>query len=168
MKKIGLFYSFNTRNTARVAEKIKEVFGAEAQVDMINVEEITEDEFLSYQSMILGVPTWFDGELPNYWDEFMPAVEEMKLKDYRIAIFGLGDQKGYPQNFADAIGIIAEALESRGATIVGETENVNYEFEKSFALRNGKFVGLVLDEDNQPELTDERVNNWVKELQKSL
>lgn len=168
MEKIGFFYSFNTRNTARIAESIKDEFDDDYEIKAINVEELTEDEFTSHKKMILGVPTWFDGELPNYWDEFMPAVEDMKLKGFKVAIFGLGDQKGYPQNFADAVGIIAEALEERGAKIVGLTENSGYSFENSYALRDGKFLGLILDEDNQSDKSKERIQKWVEKLKKEF
>ena len=60
---------------------------------------LTEEIFLSHKNMILGVPTWFDGELPNYWDEFVPAIEDLDLKGKTIAIYGLGNQVEYPENF---------------------------------------------------------------------
>ncbi|HQK37429.1 MAG TPA: flavodoxin domain-containing protein, partial [Bacteroidales bacterium] len=72
MNKIALIYSFNTKKTSIIAGKILEKFGSDL-IDPINAEEIDEKTFLSYDNLILGVPTWFDGELPNYWDEFVPA-----------------------------------------------------------------------------------------------
>ena len=164
MKKIGLFYSFNTNKTAKNAEKIKKAFGSSAEVVSVNVEEIDEDIFLSYDNMVLGVPTWFDGELPNYWDEFMPAIEDLKLKGKTVALFGLGDQVGYPENFVDAIGILAIALEERGAKVIGLTSPEGYKYEKSAALRDGQFLGLALDIENQAALSPERIENWVEQL----
>ena len=79
MKKIGLFYSFNTNKTAQVAKKILENFDKDT-IEAVNAEEVTEDQFTRYDNLILGCPTWFDGELPNYWDEFLPALEDLKLK----------------------------------------------------------------------------------------
>lgn len=168
MKKIGLFYSFNTNKTAKNAQKIKKAFGDTFEIVDVNVEEVDEDIFLSYDQMILGVPTWFDGELPNYWDEFMPAIEELKLKGKTVALFGLGDQLGYPENFVDAIGILAEALEERGAKVVGLTSIEGFTFERSAALRNNQFLGLALDIENQAALCDERINAWVAQLQKEF
>ncbi|HCC30402.1 MAG TPA: flavodoxin, partial [Marinilabiliales bacterium] len=75
--------------------------------------------FHDYENFILGVPTWFDGELPNYWDEFIPELEEADLKGKTFALYGAGDQKGYPENFVDAMGILAELLEKRGGKIIG-------------------------------------------------
>jgi len=166
-KKIGLFYSFNTRNTSVTAGKIAKAIGIKL-VDKINVEELDEETFSSYDFIILGVPTWWDGELPNYWDEFLPAIEDMDLKGKTIALFGHGDQKAYPQNFADAIGIMADILQERGAKIIGEYSLEGYTFEKSKAVRGDKFIGLVLDSDNQPGLTDKRVVDWVKMIKQAL
>jgi len=119
MKKIGLFYSFNTNKTSQAARKLGEEFGDDAV--HVNAETITEKEFMSYDNMILGVPTWFDGELPNYWDEFVPALEDLNLKGKTVAIFGNGNQKGYPENFIDGVGIMADLIEKRGARLVGFT-----------------------------------------------
>ena len=85
---------------------------------MVNVETVTSEQFLSYDNIICGVPTWFDGELPNYWDEFIPDLEDINLNGKTIALFGLGDQKGYPENFLDGVGILAEILETQGARLV--------------------------------------------------
>ncbi len=167
MKKIGIFYSFNSHKTKLIAEKIIEKFGADT-IQPVNAETVTEEEFLSYDFLILGVPTWFDGELPNYWDEFVPAIEEMDLKGKKIAIYGLADQKGYPENFGDAVGLMANLVRKCGAEVIGETPVEGYTFEKSKALQNGKFVGLILDQENQARLTPERLDMWIEELKKSL
>jgi len=167
MQKTGIFYSFSTKNSAAVAEKIKEVFGAD-KIDTIATDEMTDDQFLAYDNYILSSPTWFDGELAGYWDEFVPALEDMDLHGKTVAIFGLGDQVGYPENFGDAVGLLADILEKRGAKIVGETSTKGYTFEKSKAIRDNKFLGLLIDVENQDDLTDERVKTWVAEIKKSF
>ena len=163
MKKIGLVYSFNSNKTAKVAERIKEEF-KETPLEVINAETLTEKQFLQFDNLILGVPTWFDGELPNYWDEFGPALEEMNLKGKQVALYGLGDQIGYSENFLDAVGIMAQLLESRGAKIVGKTSVEGYTFESSKALQNDRFLGLAIDFENQATKNKERVKSWVKQL----
>lgn len=163
MKNIGLIYSFKSNKTAKIAEKIKEEF-KDVTIESIDAEIITEEQFLKYDNLILGVPTWFDGELPNYWDEFGPALEDMNLKGKRIALYGLGDQVGYPENFLDAVGILASVLESRGAKIVGKTSSKGYTFESSKALQNDSFVGLALDFENQAKMNKERIKTWVSQL----
>ena len=94
MKKIALIYSFNTTKSKNAAKKIIAEIG-EDKIDSLNAEEITGEEFLKYDKYILSLPTWFDGELPNYWDEFVPELEDLPLKGKTFALFGLGDQKNY-------------------------------------------------------------------------
>ena len=109
MSKTAIIYSFNTKKTAKIAERIIEEFGQD-RLEVVNAEEITEEAFLSFDYIIMGVPTWFDGELPNYWDEFVPALEDMDLKGKTVAIFGAGDQKLYSENFVDAIALGTELI----------------------------------------------------------
>lgn len=163
MEKIALIYSFNTTKTSEAAKLILKEFGS-YYIDEINAETLTREEFLKYNYFILGVPTWFEGELPNYWDEFVPEIEDMDLNGKIFAIFGNGDQVNYPENFCDAVGIMAELLESRGGKIVGLTEIDGYQFEKSKASRNNKFLGLLLDFENQKDLNEQRIKNWVTQL----
>ncbi len=167
MKKAALIYSFNTNKTAIAAKLIQEAFGKE-DIELVNAEDIDEKKFLLYDYLILGVPTWFDGELPNYWDEFVPALEDIDLTDKTIAIFGNGDQKGYPENFVDGIGIMAEILEKCNAKVVGFTSVKGYEFENSRAQRGDKFTGLALDFENQRKLNKERIAKWVDQLKKEF
>jgi flavodoxin I len=163
MKKIGVFYSFNSNKSAKIGKKIIEAFGIE-NIEVIDAEKVDEESFKQYDNIIVGVPTWFDGELPIYWDEFVPALEEMDLKGKKIAIYGLGDQIGYPENFNDGVGIFANIVFSQGAEIVGYTQADEYNFENSKAFENGKFCGLCLDQENQARLTQKRINDWVEQL----
>jgi flavodoxin I len=163
MSKTAIIYSFNTKKTGKIAERVRDAFG-EDQVEMVNAEEITEEQFLSYDHIIMGVPTWFDGELPNYWDEFVPALEDLDLQGKKIALFGLGDQKGYAENFLDGMGIMADILEGQGATLVGFTSTEGYEFESSRAQRGDQFAGLAIDYENQGSMNKQRVAAWVDQL----
>ena len=85
-----------------------------------------------------------------------------------LAVFGLGDQKGYPENFCDAIGILVELLEECGAKVVGHTTLEGYNYESSKAERGGEFVGLPLDQENQARLTKGRIERWIKQLSKEM
>lgn len=167
MHKIGLFYGTGTEKTASVANLIRKAFGEE-QIEIVSIESAWKKDFEAYDHIIAGTSTWFDGELPTYWDEIMPELSTLNLKNKKIALFGLGDQKHYPDNFADGIGILADALIAQGATLVGLVSPEGYTFKASKALKDGKLLGLVLDLENQPELTDERVKKWVSQLKKEL
>ncbi len=164
MNKTGIFYSFNSTKTAKAAEKIIQEFGPDFNIVPVNAEVLTEELFLTFTNLILGVPTWFDGELPNYWDEFVPALEDLNLKGKTIAIFGLGNQVEYPENFGDAVGIMAELVQERGAKLVGFTSTDGYNYESSRAVAGDQFMGLILDQETQPRQSKERISNWVKEI----
>jgi flavodoxin I len=167
MGKIGLFYSFKSKKTAKIAGIIHNAFSG-VEVQLVNVDEVTKENFMNYDNLIFGVPTWFDGELPNYWDELLPELEEIDFSQKKIAIFGLGDQKGYPENFCDAIGIMALFFEERGATVIGNFPLDGFTFEGSKAVRDGHFLGLPLDQENQARLTNGRIEQWVEGLKKGF
>ncbi|WP_080904704.1 flavodoxin [Parabacteroides sp. Marseille-P3160] len=165
MKKTGLFYGVNTKKTAQIGKQIQEAFGTD-QVDIVPIEEAWKTDFEHYDNLIVGASTWFDGELPTYWDELIPELVSLDLSGKKVAIFGLGDQAGYPDNFVDGVGILADAFELAGATLVGFTSTEGYDFNKSRAVRNNQFLGLVLDLENQSDLTAKRIAAWVKQLKK--
>ena len=167
MNKTAIIYSFNTKKTGKVAERIKEAFNND-MVEMVNAEEINEALFMSFDQIIMGVPTWFDGELPNYWDEFVPALEDLDLSGKKVALYGLGDQKGYPENFLDGMGLMAKILEECDATLVGFTSVEGYEFESSLAQRGDQFAGLAIDYENQGSMNKERIAAWVESLKKEF
>lgn len=86
-----------------------------------------------------------------------------------MAIFGLGDQEDYAEYFCDAMEPLRDIVESKGAIVVGNWSTEGYEFEASKALTDeSTFIGLCIDEDRQPELTEERVDTWVKQIYDEL
>jgi flavodoxin I len=167
MEKVGIFFSFSSNKTARLGEKIIDAFGSKS-IEKVNAENVTIEEFLNYKNYIVGVPTWFDGELPLYWDEFVPAIKDMDLIGRKFAIYGLGDQKGYPENFNDGVGLFAELVSTQGADIIGFTTTDGYKFEGSLAAKEGMFCGLCLDQENQAKLSEKRIADWVEQLKKEF
>ncbi|OPZ99786.1 MAG: Flavodoxin [Bacteroidetes bacterium ADurb.Bin416] len=167
MSRIGLFYGKNANTTAEAAKKIRAAMG-DVAVELMPIEEAWKEDFETCDSLIVGASTWFDGELPDYWDEVLPLFKTLNLKGKKVAIFGLGDQLNYPDNFVDGMGYLATAFESAGAVLVGDTADEGYDYHQSKAVRNGRFVGLVLDEDNQPALSEERIKGWAEKLKKAL
>lgn len=96
MNKTAIIYSFNTKKTGKVAERIKEAFNDD-MLEMVNAEEISEALFMSFDQIIMGVPTWFDGELPNYWDEFVPALEDFGPQWKKSCSLWTGRSEGIPR-----------------------------------------------------------------------
>jgi flavodoxin I len=79
-------------------------------------------------------------------------------------MFGLGDQITYDLHFVDSLGIVAGKILPKGAKIIGKVSPDGYDFRESEAIIDGEFIGLPVNEDFEPELTDERVNNWVDQI----
>lgn len=173
MAKIGLFFGSNTGKTRKVAKMIKKKFDDdELLAKPLNVNRTTAEEFAAYEFLIIGTPTLGDGELPGLssdcdaesWEEFLPKIEDTSFEGKTIAIFGLGDQVGYPDEFLDAMGELHEFFTERGAAFVGEWPTDGYEFDASEAVVDDKFVGLALDLDNQSGLTEERLTAWLSQI----
>jgi len=168
MKTIGLFYAMNAAKTSHIAEKIREDLGGVKVTEVVLIERAWQNDFQAYDDMIVGASTWFDGELPTYWDELIPELETLDLKGKKVAVFGLGDQKNYPDNFVDGMGILADAFQKAGAELVGYTSTDGYVFSQSRAVRDGKFCGLVIDQENQPQLTAKRIADWCKQIKEEF
>lgn len=166
MKKIGLFYGPLGGSTERVAKKVAAALGNE-NVELIPVKGAKASDVEKYENIIFGMSTigketWESDKPANDWDVFLPEVEKVDYSNKVIAMFGLGDQITYDLHFVDALGIVAEKIMPKGAKLIGQVDTEGYDFRESLALKDGKFIGLPVNEDFEPELTDERVNNWVK------
>ena len=165
--KIGLFYGTTTGKTEYVAEMIQTEFNG-ANIEINDVSKAEASDLTSYDYLIVGCPTWNIGELQSDWEGLYEELDGVDFSGKKVAYFGTGDQVGYSDNFMDAIGIIAEKIEACGGTTVGEWPTDGYDFSESRAVRNGKFVGLAIDEDNQPELTPARVKAWVAQVKSAF
>jgi flavodoxin I len=165
MAKIGLFYGTQTSNTQTAAELIQKEFGGDSVVTLQDISQTEPSDFADYQYIIIACPTWNVGELQSDWESFYDdQLDNIDFSGKKVAYFGEGDQNDYPDTFQDAMGILEEKISELGGETVGYWSTEGYEFSDSKALRDGKFVGLALDEDNQSELTEERIKTWVAQL----
>ena len=103
MASIALFYGSSTCYTEMVAEKIATQLGAD-NVDVFNIADEPMVTAESYQAVIMGIPTWDYGELQEDWEEIWDEIDGVDFKGKTVALFGLGDQVGYPEWFLDALG----------------------------------------------------------------
>ena len=168
MAKIGLFYGTQTGNTQTAAELIQQEVGGDSVVALYDIADAEPIDFEEYDFIIIGCPTWNIGELQSDWEGFYDELDNIDFSHKKIAYFGAGDQIGYADNFQDAMGILEEKISSLGGTTVGYWSTDGYEFNESKAVRNGKFVGLALDEDNQSELSDSRIKSWVAQIKQEF
>ena len=164
-QQIAICYGSSTCYTEMVAEKIQQMLG-ESRVDLIDIKDADLASLQQYDFIIFGIPTWDYGELQEDWDDRWEELDEIDFSGFACAIYGLGDQEGYPEWFQDAVGYLYHKLKSLGADLRGHWPNQGYEFEDSKALTEdgSQFVGLALDDENQPELTDDRLTRWLQAL----
>lgn len=166
---IGLFYGSSTCYTEMVAEKIQRTLG-ENLVDLHNVADHELSEAETYTSLILGIPTWDYGELQEDWEAIWPELAEINLQGKKVALFGLGDQIGYPEWFLDAMGYLHDQVVNQGGQPIGYWPNEGYNFDASKALTadESHFVGLALDDENEFDKTDARIHLWCEQIRKEF
>ncbi len=170
MPRIGIFYGSTDGHTAATAAELKtqlDAFTATAGEEGAGLFDIADyylEEMLAFDCLVLGIPTWNHGQLQRDWEDVLEEFDALDLSGKRAAVFGLGDQHGYPDTFADAIFFLADRLRQQGATLVGAWPAVGYTFNASWAAEDGRFLGLVLDEHNQPDLTAPRLASWSRQI----
>lgn len=175
MANIGIFFGTDTGKTRKVAKLIYEQFGSDAD-EPVNIGKASVNDLLAYDKLILGTPTLGEGELPGIqaqcesesWAEIIDELAGANLSGKVVALFGLGDQESYTDHFVDALGELYDAVADAGATIIGFWPNQGYQFRHSAALDQDHFVGLVLDQDNQSDLTADRIAQWSEQLKQQF
>ncbi|MEM6796487.1 MAG: flavodoxin [Acidobacteriota bacterium] len=137
---------------------------------IVDIADIEPPDLLEYDVLLIGISTWHVGELQDDWDHCFDELADLDFSGKLVAFFGCGDADGYPDNFQDAMGILWKRLEEQGAKLMGQWPIEGYDFLESEALtEDGKhFVGLAIDEHNQDELTEERVDRWCDQIQKEM
>jgi flavodoxin I len=135
-----------------------------------------KDVFNEHNSLIVGTPTWNTNadtfRSGTGWDDlYYDKLPDLKsiLEGKKVAVFGLGDQISYGENYADATGELYSVFESLGCDMVpyAHTSQDGYDHvtSKSILPDSDLFCGLLLDQINQDDLTDNRISNWIENLQ---
>ncbi len=165
MKNIAIFYASTTGKTKCIADEISIHLD---ELKEYNI-RITGAEYMSeYSNIIFGISTWDGGSIQEDWQKIWDEFSTIDFKNKTVAIFGLGDQKKYPDKFVAAMRPLYDQLKKAGANVIGFTSTEDYNFEDSNAIVNGEFVGLVLDLENQSEETTSRIENWITALKKDF
>lgn len=169
MSQIGIFFASETGSTAELARLIQEHYLPEGAAAVHNLDDVDGAQMDSYDALVFATSTTNCGELPAPLEAFLPELDHVDFPGKVVALVGLGDQAGYPEEFADALGLLYEELRGRGARIVGSWPTAGYFYERSRAdLGDGAFCGLVLDQGNQAELTPQRLTAWVQSIRAEL
>ena len=157
-----IIYGSSEGATEGVAEDLEKLLPDATSVAAQDAEESMLD---GVEMLIFGASTLGLGDLQ---DDMVDFLDEFKNWDVNVsvgAVFGLGDAAGYEDSFVDGIADMAEALKSKGVTIKGQWPIEGYEFSESRGQEGDHFLGLAIDEDNESDLTEERLEAWVKLLQ---
>lgn len=159
MKKIGVFYGSSTGSTSDVAQRIAKAVGAEA--NCYDVASASAADAAQFDVLLLGSSTWGLGDLQDDWEGFLPDLAAQDLSGKAVALFGCGDADSYPDTFCEALALIKEGLSGTGCRFVGAYAPEGYTYDATRVEEDGKLVGLCLDEVNQSDLTDERIQTWL-------
>ncbi len=161
MKKIGIFYGSSVGNTRVVAEKLHDLL---PDSDLYLIEKTKKSDIEKYNYIIFGTSTWGSGNLQDDFENFSETLKFVNLKNKQVALFGLGDQYTYPDTFCNGMGKLYEIIKDKGCIFKGQWPIDEYDFSDSVAIEGGMFVGLALDEDNEPDLSVHRLKEWIKTL----
>lgn len=159
--KTAIYYASSTGNTEMVANRISEELGG---VDIFDISNHGFENIEKYNNLIFGISTWGEGELQDDWKDLLDEFKSLDLKNKQIALFGLGDQESYSEEFVNGMGTIYEILKDKDIKTIAWTSSSEYEHDSSTAEIDNQFVGLVIDEDNESDLTEQRVVNWCNEI----
>ncbi len=171
MAKVGIFFGTDTGNTRRIAKDIATTLG-DVAAKPVNIRTASVEDLLQYPVLILGTPTYGEGELPGLdfgtstesWAEFLPKLEGHDFSGKTVAIYGLGNQKSYPDDFISAVYYLHERFSQCGATLVGQWSIDGYTFKRSKAVADSHFLGLALDQEGQKELSQTRLATWLTSI----
>ena len=166
MSKTALFYSPEGGNVNRVTNKLGEMIGNN-RVDIIPVKEVEKGDLNKYNKIILvgstvGADHWNNEIVVDEWTEFFTKIKEISFENKKVAIIGLGNSVLYPSHFVDGMAVLYERISKQNAKILGFVDAKDYHFTDSAAVNDdGFFCGLPIDEDNEAELTTERLEKWI-------
>ena len=170
MENIALFYGSETGVTDDITRDFVTLWKDDT-LDLMEIADATAVDFIKYERLILGLSTWYDGDLQSDWEDFFDDFKTIDFTNKTVAIFGLGDQVGYAEYFVDGVGILAKEVIKNGGQVIGYWPTKGYQHTESVAIiqeNTELFYGLAIDEDNESQLTDERLNTWITQIKKEF
>ena len=159
--KIGIFYS-----SARVKSEFTATLIKDLLKENCDVYKIADDNaivsLMKYRKLIFIVPTYGFGEPHEDWKKGIEKISKVDFEGKFVGIIGRGNKGFYAATFVNGMKPLYDILVEKKASIVGFTETKGYDFVKSSAIVEGKFVGLPLDEIFMLQETKEKLKKWIK------
>merc|ERR1712094_95275 len=89
-------------------------------IEAVDIDSVDDETLTSMDALICGALTWHTGadeqRSGTAWDEFLyDRLPSLDLSGKKVAIFGLGDQGSYGDNFCDAAGELYDCFSAQGA-----------------------------------------------------
>ncbi|MBU2559127.1 MAG: flavodoxin [Bacteroidetes bacterium] len=165
MKPVGIFYGSTSGSTESIAKKIQKALGKDAHLHDISKSDVATIQ--QYENLIFGTSAWGIGDMQDDWEDFIDSLNEVNYEGKKIALFGLGDQEEYPESFVDGLGTLYCRLPEK-SIVVGEWPKDGYDYYFSLAEKEGKLVGLAIDEHHQSDKSEARIKKWTDQLKKSF
>lgn len=159
-----VIYGSSTGTCEAIAEKIASKLGCNA----LNVQELCDAIVAENQNLILGTSTWGAGEMQDDWYDGLKTLKNSNLKGKTIAFFGCGDAWSYSDTFVGGMGELYNGIKDSGARFIGSVDTTDYKFDDSEAVIDGKFIGLPLDDINEDNKTDSRIDAWIAAITPEL
>lgn len=165
MNKIAILYGTSGGSVETVAKQLQDLFEGEA--DIFNVLDVSLTEIVDYPYIVVGTSTTGIGDLQDDWEGFLPSFAKIDFTGKKVAIFALGDSASYSTSFAESMKVVYDELYDK-VEIVGQVPDEGYTYDDSTAVEDGVWIGLPIDEDNEYDMTEERVEKWVELLKKEF
>lgn len=163
MKKIGIFFGSSSGTCKDLAEKIASKLNV-ASEDIHDVASTDADALSNYEILLLGSSTWGLGDLQDDWESFLPKAAAQNLNGKKVGLFGCGDSQSYSDTFCDALATIKAELAGTGCAFIGSVKPLNYSYDSTHCEEDGKLIGLLADEVNESDMTEERMEEWLAAL----
>ncbi len=165
MAKATIIYGSTTGMTEAVAQRLAALLGCEA----VNVNS-ADASSLDADLLVLGTSTWGIGDLQDDWMGAGTALlESADLSGKKVAVFGVGDSMGFADSFCDGVATLVELATGKGAANVGAFAAADYDGAVTSRVSAGdQFLGLPLDETNESDKTDARLEKWAAQLKAAL
>ena len=165
MKKTVIIYGSSTGTCQSIAETIANKLGVS---DILDVAKVTAAQVNVYDNLLLGTSTWGAGDMQDDWYSGIKEIKNANLAGKTVALFGCGDSQSYSDTYCDGMGEIYRELQGTGCNIIGQVPTDGYTYDDSTAVVDGHFVGLALDDINEGDMTEARIDAWIDSIKDSL
>ncbi len=164
MNKIAVVYGSTTGTCESLASRVAEKLGTD---QVYCVTDLDKNVVRDHDVLVLRSSTWGDGELQDDWYDGVEVLKRCDLTGKRVALFGCGDSACYPDTFCNAMALIRQACD--GATLIGAGMSTeDYSPCESESIVDGHWIGCALDEMNESDQTEARLDDWVSRVKSEM